>query len=535
MKNGKTARLNIPVGKFPFLHPDSMKTGTPYSLLLRTGLLLCMGWMMAAVATGQSSKNVELLHADKMRGDADIGEDVRLLIGHVKLRHESAVMFCDSAVQDESTKSFDAFGNVHIIQGDTLNIYSDVLYYDGRTKLAKLRKNVRMINKEVILTTDKLNYDLEKEVGYYLEGGQIQDTINTIVSVTGTYFPKKDEGYFNEDVVLTTPDIRLLTDTLKYNTERKLASVLGPTEITDDTTLLYAENGYYDSLRKFAFIYQNASITNKEYYIKADTLTHSRYSHDSFGYNNVLMRDSVQRMISTGHYAFFNDSLETSFVTDSAVLMLYSSTDTLFLHADTLSTRPDTALQKVMSAAYNVRFYKSDLQGKCDSLSITAVDTVIHMHYAPVIWSAYNQLSGQVIEVFQKDGAASKIVLTNDAFMASMEDTVRFNQIKGRKITAHIKDNDLYRIDVDGNAESVYYSKDGPYVIGLNRTTSSNLTMFIADQKPEKIIMFPTPSGKLYPNKKLKHEIQVLPGFTWHFKDRPKNRMDIFRRTSAEK
>lgn len=484
---------------------------------------------------GQKSKNVELLHADKMRGDADIGEDVRLLIGHVKLRHESAVMFCDSAVQNESTKSFDAFGNVHIIQGDTLNIYSDILYYDGSIKLARLRQNVKMINKDAILTTDKLNYDLGKDVGYYIEGGQIKDSINNIVSVTGTYYPKQNIGYFNDSVLLTTPDMRLITDTLNYNTEVKLASIVGPTTITNDTTILYAENGYYDSMRKFAFIYQNASITNNEYYIKADTLTHNQKTHDSYGYKNVLLRDTVQQMMTAGEYAFFNDSLETSFVTDSAVLMLYSATDTLFLHADTLSTRPDTAYQKVLSAAYNVRFYKSDLQGKCDSLSITMVDTVIHMHVEPVIWSSYNQLNGEIIEVYQKDGFADKIVLTKDAFIASMEDTVRFNQIKGRKITAHMEDGDLRRIDVDGNAESVYYSKDGPFVIGLNKTSSAYLTMFIKDKKPEKIIMYPTPSGKLYPNKRLKPEIKILSGFQWYFTERPKNKMDIFRPSNPTK
>lgn len=483
---------------------------------------------MSTHLSAQNKKNVTS-EAERIAYDEDIGEFIKLLIGNVRLEHESAVMYCDSAVHNEATNSFDAFGNVHIIQGDTLDIYGDILYYDGNIKLARLRENVRMINKEVILTTDKLNYDLSEEVGYYLEGGQIQDTVNTIISVTGTYYPQKNDGYFNEDVVLTTPDIKLLTDTLKYNTKIKLASILGPTEITDDTTLLYAENGYYDSLEKFAFIYQNASITNKEFFVQGDTITHNQITRDSYAYKNVMLKDTVQQMISTGEYAFFNDSLETSFVTDSAVLMLYTMTDTLFLHADTLSTRPDTALQKVLSAAYNVRFYKSDLQGKCDSLSITAIDTVIHMHFEPVIWSSYNQLSGEVIEVFQKNGSANKIVLTQDAFMASMEDTVRFNQIKGRKITAHIENNDLHRIDVDGNAESVYYSKDGPFVIGLNKTSSSFLTMFIKDQKPEKIIMYPTPSGKLYPNKRLKPQIQILPGFQWFFNQRPSDRFDIFR------
>lgn len=490
--------------------------------------LLCAGLILCTLSFSQKTKNVELLHADKMRGDADIGDDVRLLVGNVKLKHESAIMFCDSAVQDESSKSFDAFGNVHIIQGDTINIYSDVLYYDGESKLARLRKNVRMINKDAVLITDKLNYDLSGDVAYYLEGGQLQDSINTIVSETGTYYTSVDDGYFNQNVVLTTPDMKLFTDTLHYNTNIKTASILGPTTITDDTTLLYAERGYYKSFEKFAYIYQNAYIKNKEYLIKADTLTHNQGTHDTFAYNNVSIKDTIQKMVSTGEYAFFNDSLETSFVTDSAVLMMYSDADTLFLHADTLSTRPDTTYNKVINAAFNVRFYKSDLQGKCDSLSITLSDTVIHMNYDPVIWSSYNQLSGELIEVYQNNGEADKIILTNNAFMASMEDTTRFNQIKGKVITANVIEGELRKIDVDGNAESVYYTKDGPYIMGINKASSAYLIIYLKDNTLDRIIMYPTPSGKLFPIGKLNPEIEVLKGFQWYYNERPQSKWDIF-------
>lgn len=494
----------------------------------RISVVVSVFLFLFAYSNAQKTRNVELLHADGMRYDKKIGENVRLLVGHVKLKHEGAIMLCDSAVQNEDSKSFDAFGNVHIIQGDTLNIFSDVLFYDGKIKMARLRRNVRMINRETILTTDKLNYNMAEDVGYYLEGGQIVDSLNVIVSETGTYYPKTDDGFFHKDVVVTTPDFKMYTDTLKYNTEIKIVSILGPTKITDDTTVLYAENGYYKSIQKFAFIYDKASVTRETHTLKGDTLVYNQKTHDTYAYNNVFLQDKEQKVIITGNYGFYNDSTKKALVHDSAIFMMYSSADTLFLHADTLRAFPDTLGNNIVKAYYGVRFFKSDMQGKCDSLTITMVDTVIHLNYDPIVWSSYNQLSGDLIKVFQKNGTAERIKLTDNAFMASMEDSTRYNQIKGKEITAFIVDSALRKIDVDGNAQSVYYTKDGPYIIGINKAESSYLIIYLLDNTVEKIIMHPQPTGKLYPNKKVVPEVQILKGFEWYRKLRPKDKFDIY-------
>ena len=102
---------------------------------------------------------VYLLHANQGQADKLARPDVQVLIGNVKLRHDSMYMFCDSALIYEKTNSVEAFSNVRMEQGDTLFIYGDYLYYDGMTQIAQIRENVKMINRNTTLLTDSLNYD----------------------------------------------------------------------------------------------------------------------------------------------------------------------------------------------------------------------------------------------------------------------------------------------------------------------------------------------------------------------------------------
>ena len=111
-------------------------------------------------------------------------------------------MFCDSAYFYEASNSLDAFGNVRMEQGDTLFVYSDVMFYDGVTQIARLRENVRMENQDMVLFTDSLNYDLVPNIGYFFEGGKLVDSENELTSSYGQYSPDTKRAVFNYDVQL---------------------------------------------------------------------------------------------------------------------------------------------------------------------------------------------------------------------------------------------------------------------------------------------------------------------------------------------
>ena len=196
--------------------------------------MLCLFGVYLLWAQGQKPQQkpqkkktkVDLLHADEGRADKLARPDVQVLIGSVKLRHDSMYMYCDSALIYENTNSFEAFNNVRMEQGDTLFIYGDYLYYDGISQLAQLRENVKMINRNTTLLTDSLNYDRIYDLGYYFEGGTLMDEENVLTSDWGEYSPATKQSVFNHDVKLVNPQFILTSDTLKYNTLSKVATIL---------------------------------------------------------------------------------------------------------------------------------------------------------------------------------------------------------------------------------------------------------------------------------------------------------------------
>ena len=182
--------------------------------------LLTLSFVVAqnSQAPQQSKKRrVDLLYADRAQADKLERPDVQVLVGSVRLRHDSMYMSCDSAIIFEATNSVEAFGNVHMEQGDTLFIYGDYLFYDGQAQLAQLRRNVRLINRNTELTTDSLNYDRVYSYGYYFDGGTLTDEENVLTSLWGEYNTSTKIAVFNHSVLLENPRFTLTSDTLKYN------------------------------------------------------------------------------------------------------------------------------------------------------------------------------------------------------------------------------------------------------------------------------------------------------------------------------
>ncbi|MBK7855863.1 MAG: hypothetical protein IPJ79_14125 [Bacteroidetes bacterium] len=198
----------------------------------------------------QSPTKIELIHADFLEGNEEFGKDVRRLIGNVQFKHDSALMYCDSAYLFAITNSLDAFGHVRILQGDTISLTGDLLKYDGNTKTARMFDNIIFRDRKMTLTTQTLNYNLATEVAEYINGGKIVDEENVLVSSSGNYLSKEKKLLFRDSVVLTNPRYVMNTDTLHYFTLTKTAFFYGPCTITStgkDSSVIYCENGWYNT------------------------------------------------------------------------------------------------------------------------------------------------------------------------------------------------------------------------------------------------------------------------------------------------
>lgn len=478
---------------------------------------------------------VDIENADLYTYDESIVANAQRLIGNVRFRHNDALMFCDSAYAYNDSNRFDAFGAVHIIQGDTLHLYGDQMLYNGDSRLARFVRNVKLVDKSITLTTQALDYDLNSNVGYYNTGGEIIDTANVLTSKIGRYYSNDNLFFFKDSVVLINKDFVLRADTLKYNSKTETAFIVGPTTIkgTKEDGVLYSELGWYDTRKNLAQLYKASKITNKSQILESDTLFYDRASGNGRGRNRVTLIDTTNKVVVKGRYGIYNENTKIAFVTDSALFIQYGKKDTLYMHADTLLTRPDLADttrkdDKYFMAFKNVRFFKPDLQGRCDSLAYRMKDSTLYMFYDPVLWSEQNQMTAERIQYTAKTPDPDIAQLENNAFIVMNEDSFKFNQISGKIIVGQIFENALRVADVNGNAQTLYYLKDKNRYSGMNRLLSSKIKLHLTENKIDSIRFYPKPEGKTIPMKELKEEDAILEGFQWRGDEKPIDPNDLY-------
>ena len=470
---------------------------------------------------------------DKLVHNKDMMEAVRLILGNVKITHGNVVMYCDSAYFYSDSNRVEAYHHIHIIQNDSIHLYGDYLEYEGNTRFVRVRKDVRLVKNEMVLTTQNLDYDRNNDIAYYFNGGKIVDGGNTLTSKLGYFYADTNEAFFKDSVVAKNDKYTIFSDTLMYNTVTKVTKILGPTFIVSDENIIYCEDGFYDTANDIAILRKNSYVEGKTSTIKGDTIYYDRKKRFGEVFGNMELIDTLNNIVIKGGYGYYNELTKKAFATQKATLLQIYQGDTLFLHSDTLRMDPvrDTITNedsRLIRAFHHVKFYRSDFQGRCDSMIYDFRDSVNIFYHEPVLWAMGNQMTAQVIKLFTKNKVLYKAELENGAFIISPEDTLFYNQLKGKRMTGYIKDNALYRIDVEGSAQTIYYPKDQEIIIGANKAESSDMTIYMDDGHIKDIIMKNAPKGDLKPPIFLSEEDEKLPGFRWLEDYRPKSRFDIY-------
>lgn len=472
---------------------------------------------------------VYLIHSNTLSFDKAVKPDAQILNGDVCFRHDSSYMYCDSAYFFEQTNSLEAFSNVRMEQGDTLFVYGDYLFYDGNTQVAYLRENVRMENGQVTLFTDSLNYERIPNIGYYFEGGLIVDSLNQLSSFYGQYSPETKLAVFNDSVQVESPDFTLYSDTLHYDTESKVATILGPSVIVSDSGTIHTSRGWYDTVNNTSLLLDQSQVESGEKILIGDSIFYNRDTGMGEVYGNMSLIDTAQHVTLQGEYGYYNEQTGYAFATDSARFLEYSQGDTLFLHADTLQMVTVDSVYREIKAYYGVRFYRIDMQGVCDSMQFNTRDSVLYMYTEPVLWNEQYQLYGDTIAIYMNDSTIEYAHVIQFAFAAQHVDSSYYNQLKGNDLKAYFEGQAVHQIDVAGNAESIFYplEKDGAKV-GMNETKSGFLTIWVKDNKLDKLKIWPSPVGSMTPIPDLKPDQKMLKDFYWFDYLRPKNRDDIY-------
>lgn len=490
-------------------------------------LFLCL---TGIVNYAQEKKKVEILQAGSLEESEKLA-NVQRLLNDVIIKHNEVLMYCDSAYTYEGTNRVDAFGRVHINQGDTLHLYASKILYDGDRSFAQAIRNVKLKNQSTSLFTDTLDYDMEQNIGYYDCFGKIVDSTNTLTSKVGKYYLDTDMVHFTDSVRGYNGNYKLYSEDIQYNTTTEVVYFGGPTTIQDSSNTLYAEDGWYNTITGEAELTLQPQVFNATQFLTADYISYDEANGDGVATGSVHLEDYDNRTIVQGNKVTFNELTEIATATDSALFIAYNNTDSLFLHADTLRTIPDTIEgENLVMAYYGVRFYRTDIQGVCDSLIYFSKDSLVQLHNNPVIWSEGHQLSAHYIGLKQRSNAPDEMHLTDNSFIISKQDSGRYDQIKGKEMIGFVIDGELKKVNVDGNGQTRYYARDKENVIGLNHAESSNISINFKEGKIHKIAFHKQPSGNLKPLVKLSDTDKELPGFEWKIRLRPLSKSDIFRK-----
>lgn len=479
-----------------------------------------------------AKSKVYLLHSDVLKKSKD-NPNAQILVGDVVFRHDSIYMYCDSACFYEKTNSLEAFDNVKMVQGDTLFLYGDRLFYDGNNQMAQVRNNVRMENRTTTLTTDSLNYDRIANLGYFFDGGTLMDEQNVLTSDWGEYSPATKMSVFNYEVKLVNPQFTLTSDTLRYNTDSKIASIVGPSDINSDENHIYSELGFYYTQQGQAELLNRSVLTNNGKQMTGDSLFYDRNRGIGEAFRNVELVDTINKNMLTGDYCFYNQLTGYAFATDKAVATDFSQGDSLFIHADTLQLYTyhlnTDSVYREARAFHKVRFYRTDLQGVCDSLVFSSKDSCLTLYHDPILWNGKQQLLGEKIMVYMNDSTIDWAHIQNQTLSVEQLDSVNYNQVSGKDMKAYFQGGEMKQVDVIGTVRLVYYpmEKDST-LLGMNTSETSQLSMFLENRKLKKMTMSPQSNGTLYPMSQIPPTQMKLDNFAWFDYVRPLNKEDIF-------
>jgi lipopolysaccharide export system protein LptA len=506
--------------------------------ILLLSILCLFGFCLVAQVRPQKNaaqpakSKVYLLHSDVLKKSKD-NSDAQILVGDVSFRHDSIYMYCDSACFYEKTNSLEAFHNVKFVQGDTLFLYGDYLFYDGNTQLAQVRNNVRMENRTTTLTTDSLNYDRIANLGYFFDGGTLMDEENVLTSDWGEYSPATKMSVFNYEVKLVNPQFTLTSDTLRYNTDTKIASIVGPSDIDSDENHIYSELGFYYTQQGQAELLERSVLTNNGKRMTGDSLFYDRNRRIGEAFRNVELVDTINKNMLTGDYCFYNQLTGYAFATDRAMATDFSQGDSLFIHADTLQLYTyhmnTDSVYREARAYHKVRFYRTDLQGVCDSLVFSSKDSCLTLYHDPILWNGNQQLLGEEIMVYMNDSTIDWAHIQNQALSVERLDSLNYNQVSGKDMKAYFEGGEMKQVDVIGTVRLVYYpmEKDST-LLGMNYSETSQLSMFLENRKLKKMSMSPKANGTLYPMTQIPPAKMKLDNFVWFDYVRPLSKEDIF-------
>ena len=501
---------------------------------------------------------VDILHADRLGfSKRDTANVIQYGAGHVQARQNLTLFFSDSALLNQKTRIFEAFGNVHI-NDDSTDTYAQYMRYYFEKKLAILQKNVRLTNGKSVLTTQELEYDMNQKVGIYKNGGKVVNGQSVLTSVEGTYYADLKDVFFRKKVVLVDPRYTLRADSLLYNTETEIATFIGPTTIIDSSGReIVTSEGFYDTKNRVANFLGRPSIRDP----KARTFVRGleMYTDDNSGISivkgNALYVDSAQGITILAGKLESNQKNNNVLATLSPLMILEQDKDSIYVTADTLysgvlkdsvavdsvnavdtlkgvkvvKTDNKDSVVRFFLGYHHVRIFSDSLQAVSDSLYWSGRDSTFRLFREPIVWASKNQITGDTIYLYTRNKKADRLYVFENGMVVSESDKNIYNQIRGNTLNGYFSDGVIDFMKAKGNAESIYFIKDEDSAyIGANRSTADVIDMFFKDKELNRVVYRNEVQGSTIPFRQVNFEEMRLRNFKWLDNRRPKSKFELF-------
>lgn len=450
----------------------------------------------------------------------------------VQFEHQGADLWCDIAIFYSAENRLKAIGNVRLQQGDSIEMNSGKVNYDGDTKIAKAWENVDLSDGQMTLTTDTLYFNREKQESFYNSGGKVVDSVNVLTSKIGTYFMERKKVQFLDSVHIDNPDYIIDSQQLDYYRLSKNAYMYGPSTIIGEEYQIYCERGFYDTKVEKGYGVKNTTINYNNRIIEGDSVYFDKTASFASATNNIQVTDTLNNGVIRAHYAEVYKEKDSVFATKRAVSISLVQQDSLYMHGDTLMVtgKPEA---RILRAFRNAKFYKTDLSGKCDSIHFDETTGITQLIKDPILWNVDNQMTGDSIHLIydNENEKLDSLRVIDNAFVIAFDTIGKmgYNQAKGKDLFGKFIEDELKIIDLVKNTEVIYYMyNDDDELIGINKTICSKIRLEMADSDIEDITFFVNPDGNIFPEKDLPIESRKLKGFIWRGDERIRSKEEIF-------
>lgn len=505
-----------------------------------------------------TSREVEILPGARKLEFRKINDttELQIIAGNVTLRQGNTIFKCDSCVINNSIHVFEAFGQVHIIDADTANVYSDYLRYLIDKRVAYLKNHVRLTDGKGTLTTNDLEYDVDTKLGIYTNGGRVENKGSVLTSKEGYYYSDLKDIYFKKGVELKDPAYYLKTDSLLYNTETEVARFIAKTFIRDSTgKTIETSDGYYDTRNRKAEFGKNSIIRDGSRIITGRTIITDDSSGISKIIGDAIIRDTTEGRTVVSGVIIVNRNAESFLAFNKPLMIIKQDEDSIFITADTLfsarltdlygkqdSIRKDTvkgikvvdtktkdSTNRYFEAFSHVRIFSDSLQSICDSLFYSFKDSVFRLYKDPVVWSKESQITGDTILLFTKNKKADRLKVIENSFLVNKVQDEFFNQIKAARMDGFFNEGVMDSVKARGFAECIYYIQDEDSAFtGVNQSTSDAIDIYFKEKELQKVIFRSAVKGTLWPMRAKTPEELRLNKFEWLEARRPKTKFELY-------